>query len=281
MPLGVSVNAFGYGEGHDANLLQAIAEEGHGMYYFVESGDKIADAFADCLGGLLSVVARNIRIRFEALNGVRIKRVLSKYACEEREQGVQFELTLPDLQSEEARDVIIETTLPALDQPTDEWDAVKVTLTYHNLITDSQVSESQTIRVRRSETETADAPKNLKIDEQYNRWLAAEAMEKANEQAARGEMEQARKAVEQAQARIEKSPSARHDYSSNLVGDLKKCSAGLKSRREYEAQGSKYMNVQMQCHQMQRSSNINDDAQTSYGYHSRAKKAMQSRFKTK
>ena len=38
------------------------------MYYFVETQDKIADAFADCLGGLLSVAAQNLKLRIHSLS---------------------------------------------------------------------------------------------------------------------------------------------------------------------------------------------------------------------
>jgi hypothetical protein len=31
-----SVHTFGFGSDHDARLLQAIAEAGHGIYYFIQ-----------------------------------------------------------------------------------------------------------------------------------------------------------------------------------------------------------------------------------------------------
>jgi hypothetical protein len=44
-----------------------IAEMGNGLYYAIEAAEAIPTAFADCLGGLLSVCAENIRLKLEAL----------------------------------------------------------------------------------------------------------------------------------------------------------------------------------------------------------------------
>jgi hypothetical protein len=76
----VSVTAFGFGADHDANLLRSICDGTNGtrekcflglwqnflgMFYYVESAEKIALAFADSLGGLLSVVAQNLELTLE------------------------------------------------------------------------------------------------------------------------------------------------------------------------------------------------------------------------
>jgi Mg-chelatase subunit ChlD len=63
-----SVFTFGFGSDHDENMLRAIAEAAAGTYYFVKGKDDIPQAFGDCFGGLVSVVAQNIRLRFESLS---------------------------------------------------------------------------------------------------------------------------------------------------------------------------------------------------------------------
>lgn len=35
------VNTFGYGSDHDASLLKAISDEGDGVYYYIESNEKV------------------------------------------------------------------------------------------------------------------------------------------------------------------------------------------------------------------------------------------------
>jgi len=53
-----TINTFGFGTDHKASLLQAIAEHGRGMYAYIDKLDMISNTFAECLGGLISVVAQ-------------------------------------------------------------------------------------------------------------------------------------------------------------------------------------------------------------------------------
>jgi len=71
-----NVFCFGFGADHDAKLLQKIADEGNGLYYFIEKEADISSAFADCLGGLISVAAQKMILTIEPLSGVTIKKVL-------------------------------------------------------------------------------------------------------------------------------------------------------------------------------------------------------------
>jgi len=71
-----NVFCFGFGADHDAKLLQKIADEGNGLYYFIEKEADISSAFADCLGGLISVAAQKMILTIEPLSGVTIKKIL-------------------------------------------------------------------------------------------------------------------------------------------------------------------------------------------------------------
>jgi hypothetical protein len=42
----VSVHTFGFGADHDAKLLQAVAEAGHGIYYFIQASQFVGFAKA-------------------------------------------------------------------------------------------------------------------------------------------------------------------------------------------------------------------------------------------
>ena len=49
-----------------SSLLEAISTQGGGVYYYIDSNEKIPESFADCLGGLLSVVGQNLSLKLEA-----------------------------------------------------------------------------------------------------------------------------------------------------------------------------------------------------------------------
>ena len=74
---GVRIFTFGYGVDHNARLLRALSDESGGLYYYVPSIDAVPVAFGDCLGGLLTVVAQNLRLRVAVRRGVpaRVARV--------------------------------------------------------------------------------------------------------------------------------------------------------------------------------------------------------------
>lgn len=60
-----SCYTFGFGSNHNEDMLRAIAEATNAQYYYVRSADDIPASFADCLGGLVSVVAQNACLTIE------------------------------------------------------------------------------------------------------------------------------------------------------------------------------------------------------------------------
>ena len=60
-----AIHAFGYGHEHDSELLGDVAHISNGGFYFVESPDDIRHSFAYCLGEILSVVARDLKVSLQ------------------------------------------------------------------------------------------------------------------------------------------------------------------------------------------------------------------------
>lgn len=46
---------------HDPMTMQAISDASGGTFSFIESYEMVEDAFASCIGGLLSVVTQALR----------------------------------------------------------------------------------------------------------------------------------------------------------------------------------------------------------------------------
>ncbi|KAL4495138.1 hypothetical protein ABPG72_007245 [Tetrahymena utriculariae] len=64
VPIQFSLNTFGYGEQHDAYLMNEIASYKEGNFYYIEDIDKTDLYFADALGGLFSVVGNQLEFDF-------------------------------------------------------------------------------------------------------------------------------------------------------------------------------------------------------------------------
>ena len=84
------------------------------MFYFVASEEDISQAFADSLGGLLSVVAQNLDLVLQAAPGVLIKELQVTYNYDTVEAGHKYAFKLKDLYSEEKRDLVLRLNLGAL-----------------------------------------------------------------------------------------------------------------------------------------------------------------------
>jgi len=60
----ISITTIGYGEDHNASLLNNIATNGGGSYSVVKNIGEVASVFGDILGGLMTTVAQNVKIEY-------------------------------------------------------------------------------------------------------------------------------------------------------------------------------------------------------------------------
>ncbi len=51
-----TINSFGFGEDHDAEMMTAICNLKSGSFYFVQDIKLLDEFFADAIGGLVSIV---------------------------------------------------------------------------------------------------------------------------------------------------------------------------------------------------------------------------------
>ena len=60
--LDIPVHAFAFGVDHDATLMHSISKIFGGTFSFIEAEEMIQDAFAQCIGGLLSVAVQDLHV---------------------------------------------------------------------------------------------------------------------------------------------------------------------------------------------------------------------------
>eukprot|EP01126_Amoeba_proteus_P037236 TRINITY_DN3832_c0_g2_i6.p1 TRINITY_DN3832_c0_g2~~TRINITY_DN3832_c0_g2_i6.p1 ORF type:complete len:692 (-),score=164.16 TRINITY_DN3832_c0_g2_i6:169-2244(-) len=247
-----TVNTFGFGQDHEASLLQKISEAGNGMYYFIQNKDLIAEAFVDCLGGLLSVAAQNLEITIEVEGEVQIKKVHTSYKMETIEPGKHLKLKLPDIQSEERKDILFNLLIPKAKATCDTFPVARITLNYFNCISSLFDSSMFTSNLSRPEV-SIPQPRDKFLDEQLNRNLAADATEQADLLAKKGNLNEARELLSKVIREIEESVSRDTEFSVNLVQDLKKCLSALEDSSSYTNVGSKMLHGHGQAQRYQRS----------------------------
>ncbi len=110
-----TVSAFGYGEDADQELLRDLANKGKGNYAFVKNPEDALTAFARELGGLLSTYARDLEVVVRPAAGARLLDVVSD--VDAREDGGAVHIRIPDILSEEVRQLVLGVHLEAQGQP--------------------------------------------------------------------------------------------------------------------------------------------------------------------
>eukprot|EP01125_Pyxidicula_operculata_P007389 TRINITY_DN2519_c0_g1_i1.p1 TRINITY_DN2519_c0_g1~~TRINITY_DN2519_c0_g1_i1.p1 ORF type:complete len:596 (-),score=191.35 TRINITY_DN2519_c0_g1_i1:152-1939(-) len=235
-----SVFSFGFGSDHDEKLLRGIADNASGMYYFLEKKDDIPNAFADTLGGLLSVVGQNVELKISALNSVRIKKVFTKYKVTTQPNG-DLLINFLDIYGDEKRDVICQLILPALASPKDNFELLKFEASLFDVINTKNI-ELTTVAVvdRPSEVEEGLVP-NFALDRERNRSDAADSMEEARKIADRGDLDSAKKLLESTINKVSNSVSKDDILCKEFVKDMREAIVDMENKQRYREIGSKKM----------------------------------------
>jgi hypothetical protein len=192
--------------------LKGIADQGSGSYFYIQNTDNIPEAFADCLGGLLSVCGQNISLKFEAQNGTTIKQIITRFKTNTITPGQQIEISIGDIQSDENKDILVSATIPSISYETANFVIGKVTLTYFNVIDSKMEVHSSEVTIARPSMLPPNMKPNVELNKQHNRLLAAEAMEKATEAGNNGNLELGRQILNAAISRIKESISANDPF---------------------------------------------------------------------
>ncbi len=114
----VSVSTLGYGAGHNADVLHAVAHAGGGQYWFVPDPQEASLEFARALGAQGDIVADNIELVLSPADACEVKELLG--------QRVRFGKSgpvtaLPDLRDGQKRLVVaaLDVTAPREPGPLD------------------------------------------------------------------------------------------------------------------------------------------------------------------
>ena len=106
---GVATSTFGVGLDFNEHLLEALAEQGGGRFYYIAQPDQIPDVFRRELGELLTVVAREAVLTLQTPTGVAVE-VLGGIAHER--SGERLRIFLGDVSAGEQRAIYTRVLTP-------------------------------------------------------------------------------------------------------------------------------------------------------------------------
>ncbi|GBG34957.1 Inter-alpha-trypsin inhibitor heavy chain H3 [Hondaea fermentalgiana] len=245
VPGSTKLFTFGYGNNHNDELLSSLAQCTAGRYAHVEYTDDVQGAFADCIGGALSLVAQNIRVHVKAQGGASIvDEPLTKLTCRRAPADSGFIVEIPDLYAEEKRNILLKLQLPRLTAPVELADDAPVAsfdISYADCLGGKLASSSEIVGVARPGGPTDDH-EDPEILMQQMRFDSAQVISQAQAQARRGDIEGARFRIRHQLDTLAAAPATvPRDIGlfHCLQSDLQECFSGLRSREEFALKGHK------------------------------------------
>ncbi|KAG6412707.1 hypothetical protein SASPL_125392 [Salvia splendens] len=251
----IPVHAFGFGADHDASSMHSISEISGGTFSFIETESVIQDAFAQCIGGLLSVVVKDLSIKIECVHpSIRLgslkagsypNRILSN-------QGIGS-IDVGDLYADEERDFLLSVNIPA-ETSSKETSLLKVKCVYNDPLTKESVTlEGKEVKIERTDLARQE-DMSIEVDRQHNRIRAAEAMAQARTAAENGDLAGAVSILENMRKALSATVSAkcRDRLCASLDAELKEMQERMASRQVYEASGRAYILSGLSSHSWQR-----------------------------
>ncbi|KAK1396438.1 von Willebrand factor, type A protein [Heracleum sosnowskyi] len=279
----IPVHAFGFGTDHDASLMHSISETSGGTFSFIETEGAIQDAFAQCIGGLLSVVVKELHLTIDSVDS-RISLGSLKtgsYPNHVMPNGKTAFVEVGDLYADEERDFLVSVNVPK-EILNRETSILKVRSNYINPLTKQTVTlESDILEIRRPEIAGQEIV-SIEVDRQRNRLQAAESMAEARAAAEQGDLAGAISILESCRNMLSQTVSAKaQDHLCiALDAELNEMQERMASRHVYEASGRAYILSGLSSHSWQRATSRGDSIDSSslvQSYQTRSMTEMLSR----
>ncbi|CBI16335.3 unnamed protein product, partial [Vitis vinifera] len=216
----------------------------------------IQDAFAQCIGGLLSVVVQELRVGVECVHpSLQLSSIKAgSYHTSVTPDARTGFIDVGDLYAEEERDFLVNIDIP-INGCGDEMSLFKVRCVYRDPITKELVKcgEADEVKIQRPEI-ARQVVVSMEVDRQRNRLRAAEAMVEARAAAERGDLTSAVAVLESCRRALSETVSARAGdrLCVALGAELKEMQERMANRRIYEASGRAYVLSGLSSHSWQR-----------------------------
>jgi hypothetical protein len=232
----------GFGTDHDAAAMHYISEVTGGTFSFIENHAVIQDAFAQCIGGLLSVAVQKARISLECVHpGVRVRAVKSgSYESHIDWEGRAVTVDVGELYADEERRFLLFVDLPrahSIDELATHL--FKVRCTYLDTATGQSVDVAGEDAVVLRPFEAAQVAPSMEVERERVRVEAAEDIALARAAAERGDYAEAVRILDARRESLSRSaPALSGDpMCKALVAELHDLRQRVSDEREYEETG--------------------------------------------
>ncbi|KAI3882045.1 hypothetical protein MKX03_006255, partial [Papaver bracteatum] len=245
----IPVHTFGFGADHDPIMLHSIAESSKGTFSFIEAEGIIQDAFAQRIGGLLSVAVQDLKVHIKSLDPhLSISQLKAgSYSTSLTGENQTGSVDIGDLYADEERDFLALMNIPVVtdEDPNDQMKLVSVCCSYKDPFTkESSTTEVVEVKLQRpGMVNEEDMVVSIEVDRQKNRLQAAEAMSNSRAAAERGDLTGAQSILDDCRMRMADTISAHacDEFSANLALELQEAGSRMKNKKVYESTGRGFL----------------------------------------
>lgn len=233
---GSALYVFGFGADHDSQHLMEIAKAGEGSFVYVADNDQIIDAFGGALGAVQGRAIRDISLTIRSPTCHITNTFAGDYNKQWNLDRSGVEVSFANMFPEEARDVLVQLRVPAVDTEVVAYPILKAQAQYAVPYSDGQSSKYQTDevlcavdRVQDSHLLVTDKRRDVEVDVQLNRLATTEAVRQSLSMADNGDFTSAREVIRVAIAKIESSIACEvgHMSAAAMLGDLQQALSSL------------------------------------------------------
>ncbi|KAI5020641.1 hypothetical protein ZWY2020_045529 [Hordeum vulgare] len=263
-----AVHTFGFGTDHDAAAMHTIAEATGGTFSFIENQAIVQDAFAQCIGGLLTVVVQEARIAMTCLHtGVRVREIKSgRYDSHVDADGRAASVDVGELYADEERRFLILMDVPRAEEAEDVTGLVKVSCAYQDAATGQAATVSVDDAAVQRPVEATEAEPSMEVERERLRVAATEDMAAAREAADRGEHAEGGRILRRRLAAVKSSVHAFDDLCCEELEEEMHDFIGLvEDDKEYKTKGRACILSGISSHRKQRAGMITFRAESRSG----------------
>ncbi|XP_014497579.1 uncharacterized protein LOC106759082 [Vigna radiata var. radiata] len=260
----IPVHAFGFGVDHDATAMHRISEISGGTFSFIQDEDVIQDAFAQCIGGLLSVVVQELQVEVQCVHpSLQLGAVKAgSYQISRTDNDKMATIKVGELYAEEERDFLVTVNVP-VEKCSDEMALLVVRGVYRDPITKAMkgMGVKNEVKIERPDVVVdIDVVESMEVDRQKNRLRAANAMAEARVSAECGDWTDAVVILQSCQQVMSESISGKagDELYIGLCGELKEMQGRMANEGVYEHYGRAYVLSGLSAHSGQRATTRGD-----------------------
>ena len=231
--LSFTLHTFGYGLNHDPLTMTNLANIRDGSFYFVEDIPKVKAYFVNVLGGCMSVIGNNLKIKMRTtfnIDKVFGLEDLFAYTLEEK----YFETEILQLISGKEYTYVVELNIP--NETSYGIELLNIEVKYVDL---KGKEHSETAKFMYAENKQSESGKDVvsQANEEYIRSKTYESIHVAMESREKGDKEKALNELKE----IKEWLSEHYKGEGNYLEDVKKSESLVEKDNEYETGGRAYM----------------------------------------